>query len=62
MEWLMGIGKGFLTFVLIIGLLASMTKASRRMHSPAHPAWAEYTAGFILFFAQLVGLYYLWWH
>lgn len=52
--------KIFATLLLVGALLASIIKAHPRTHNPEHPPWAEYSAGFIVFFATLCGFYFLW--
>lgn len=52
--------KIFATFLLVVALLVSITKAHPKTHNPEYPPLAEYGSGFIMFFAALCGLYFLW--
>lgn len=60
MSVLITIGKMVATLLLVMGIIVASFKANPRTHNPEYGAVAEYTAGFIMFFGCLLGLYYLW--
>ena len=60
MDTLITIAKVIGSFLLVTSFIVGLSKASPRMHNLEHGPMAEYGAGFIMTFASLYGLYYLW--
>lgn len=60
MSVLITVAKLAATLFLVMGILVASFKANPRTHNPEYRPVAEYTAGFLMFFCCLLGLYYLW--